>query len=89
MELKGRKYDPVPCTRDSAHMTFGPSDLTSMDSMCTGRVFGGTGIEPRPSGLESDTLTTGLPTALTILMGTNCHILPRGRYLRSDDAKLY
>ncbi|GFV08570.1 hypothetical protein TNCV_2892851 [Trichonephila clavipes] len=35
----GEKYSPVPCTRDSAHETFGPTDLTSTFSVCTGRVF--------------------------------------------------
>ncbi|GFT30205.1 hypothetical protein TNCV_3466721 [Trichonephila clavipes] len=32
--------------------------------MCTRRVFGGTGIEARPSGPESGALTTRLPTAV-------------------------
>ncbi|GFV97748.1 integrase catalytic domain-containing protein [Trichonephila clavipes] len=32
-----------PCTRDSAHKTFGLTDLTSMYSVCTRRVFGGIG----------------------------------------------
>ncbi|GFW75133.1 hypothetical protein TNCV_448381 [Trichonephila clavipes] len=31
----GGKYSPVPSTRDSAHKTFGPTDLTSTFSMCT------------------------------------------------------
>ncbi|GFV39948.1 hypothetical protein TNCV_435631 [Trichonephila clavipes] len=57
------KYSPVSCTRDSAHKTFRPTDLTSMYSVCTRMVFGG--IERRPSGLESDALTTRLPTAYT------------------------
>ncbi|GFU88537.1 uncharacterized protein TNCV_4442141 [Trichonephila clavipes] len=35
---RGGKY-PVPCTRDSAHKTFGPTDLTSTYSVCT-RKFG-------------------------------------------------
>ncbi|GFW20965.1 uncharacterized protein TNCV_1714721 [Trichonephila clavipes] len=39
----GGKYSPVLCTRDSAHKTFGPTDLTSTYSMCTRRVFGGIG----------------------------------------------
>ncbi|GFX47172.1 hypothetical protein TNCV_2747481 [Trichonephila clavipes] len=38
---RGGKYSPVPCTRDSAHKTFGPTDLTSTYSVCTWRVFGG------------------------------------------------
>ncbi|GFX27942.1 uncharacterized protein TNCV_3083631 [Trichonephila clavipes] len=43
-ETEGRgKYSPVPCTRDSAHKTFGPPDLTSTYSVCTRRVFGGIG----------------------------------------------
>ncbi|GFX99846.1 hypothetical protein TNCV_258831 [Trichonephila clavipes] len=44
----------------TAHKTFGPTDLTSTYSVRTRRVFGG--IEPRPSGLESDARTTRLPT---------------------------
>ncbi|GFY31470.1 uncharacterized protein TNCV_4990291 [Trichonephila clavipes] len=43
----------------TAHKTFGPTDLTSTYSVCTRRVFGG--IEPMPSGLESNALTTRLP----------------------------
>ncbi|GFY13379.1 hypothetical protein TNCV_2336431 [Trichonephila clavipes] len=35
--------------------------LTSMYSVCTMSAFGG--IEPRPSGLKFDALTTRLPTA--------------------------
>ncbi|GFY20070.1 hypothetical protein TNCV_2147631 [Trichonephila clavipes] len=60
---RGGKYSPVPCTRDSAHKTFGLTDLTSTYSVFTRRVFGASGIEPWPSGLESDALTTRLPTA--------------------------
>ncbi|GFV55097.1 hypothetical protein TNCV_2623181 [Trichonephila clavipes] len=59
----GGKFSPVPCTRDSAHKTFGPTDLKNTYSVCTRRVFGGTDIEPRPSGLESGAQTTRLPTA--------------------------
>ncbi|GFS91594.1 uncharacterized protein TNCV_1140011 [Trichonephila clavipes] len=44
----------------TAHKTFRPTDLMSTYSVCTLRVFGG--IETRPSGLESDSLTTRLPT---------------------------
>ncbi|GFU87409.1 hypothetical protein TNCV_2716941 [Trichonephila clavipes] len=40
MGLEGRE---VPCTRDSTHKTFGPTDLTSVYSVCTRRVFGGIG----------------------------------------------
>ncbi|GFX46522.1 hypothetical protein TNCV_4549611 [Trichonephila clavipes] len=46
-------FSPVPCIHNSAYKTFGPTDLTSTYSVCTRRVFGGTGIEPRPSGMES------------------------------------
>ncbi|GFT58592.1 hypothetical protein TNCV_1250561 [Trichonephila clavipes] len=63
-DWRGGKYSPVPCTRYSAHKTFGHTDLTSTYSVCTRRVFGGTDIEPRPSGLKSDALTTRLPTRL-------------------------
>ncbi|GFW54530.1 hypothetical protein TNCV_2232041 [Trichonephila clavipes] len=45
----------------TAHSTFGLADLTSAYSVCTLRVFGGSGIEPSPSGLESGALTTKLP----------------------------
>ncbi|GFX23615.1 RNase H domain-containing protein [Trichonephila clavipes] len=40
---------------------YGPTHLTSTYSECTRWVFGG--IEPRPSGLESDALTPKLPAA--------------------------
>ncbi|GFU95384.1 hypothetical protein TNCV_5015931 [Trichonephila clavipes] len=43
MELKGREIFSVLCTRDSAHKTFGPTDLTSTYSVCTRRVYGGIG----------------------------------------------
>ncbi|GFY25341.1 hypothetical protein TNCV_2484611 [Trichonephila clavipes] len=44
MELEGRKiYSPIPCTRDSAHKTFGPTDLTNTHSVRTRREFGGIG----------------------------------------------
>ncbi|GFX13182.1 hypothetical protein TNCV_2989461 [Trichonephila clavipes] len=39
----GGKHSPVPCTRDSAHKTFGPTDLTSTSSVCTQRLFGSIG----------------------------------------------
>ncbi|GFT70446.1 hypothetical protein TNCV_2658711 [Trichonephila clavipes] len=63
MELKGGKYSPVPCALDLAYKTFGPTDLTSTYSECTRRVFGASGIEPRPSDLESGALITRLLTA--------------------------
>ncbi|GFV80173.1 hypothetical protein TNCV_1477351 [Trichonephila clavipes] len=56
----GLEHHTVPCTRDSAHKTFGPTDLTNT------YLEGIWGIELRPSGLESDALTTRLPTALGI-----------------------
>ncbi|GFX62767.1 uncharacterized protein TNCV_3350931 [Trichonephila clavipes] len=48
----------------TAHKTFGPTDSMSMYSVCIWRVFGN--IKPRPSGLESDALTTRLPTTLLV-----------------------
>ncbi|GFW45697.1 hypothetical protein TNCV_3246341 [Trichonephila clavipes] len=59
-DWKGGKYSPGPYTRDSAHKTFGPTDLTSTYLVASG-------IEPRPSGLESDALTIRLPTARVVL----------------------
>ncbi|GFS81823.1 hypothetical protein TNCV_1544561 [Trichonephila clavipes] len=43
MELKGNYHSPVPCTRDSAHKTFEPTDLMSTYSLCTRGLFGGIG----------------------------------------------
>ncbi|GFS68736.1 transposable element Tcb1 transposase [Trichonephila clavipes] len=48
----------------TAHRTLGLTDLTTTYSVYTRRLFGGIGIEPRPSGLESDALTTRQPTTL-------------------------
>ncbi|GFW72982.1 hypothetical protein TNCV_831051 [Trichonephila clavipes] len=49
----GGKYSPVPWTRDSAHKTFEPTERARIPC-----VFGGdlvaSGIEPRPSSLESN-----------------------------------
>ncbi|GFX79211.1 hypothetical protein TNCV_4747951 [Trichonephila clavipes] len=42
-DWRGGNYSPIPCTRDSAHKTFGPTDLTSTYSVRTWRVFGGIG----------------------------------------------
>ncbi|GFX51661.1 hypothetical protein TNCV_5013641 [Trichonephila clavipes] len=39
----GGKYSSVPCTRDSAHKTFEPTDSMSTYAVCTRRVFGGIG----------------------------------------------
>ncbi|GFW13812.1 hypothetical protein TNCV_1670281 [Trichonephila clavipes] len=36
-------FSSPPCTRDSAHKTFGPTDLTSTYSVCSRRVNGGIG----------------------------------------------
>ncbi|GFX34494.1 hypothetical protein TNCV_3657321 [Trichonephila clavipes] len=49
-----------PCTRGSAHKAFGPTDLMKTYSVCTWKIF--VVIQPRTSGLESDALTTRLPT---------------------------
>ncbi|GFW06003.1 hypothetical protein TNCV_4477971 [Trichonephila clavipes] len=64
---RGGKYSPVPCTRDLAHKTFGPTDLTSTYSVCTRRVIGGIGHRTQAFRLESDALATGLPTVNTIV----------------------
>ncbi|GFX61472.1 hypothetical protein TNCV_823781 [Trichonephila clavipes] len=39
LDWRGGKYSPVPCTRDTAHKNFGPTDLTSKYSVCTRRVI--------------------------------------------------
>ncbi|GFW23183.1 hypothetical protein TNCV_3802831 [Trichonephila clavipes] len=44
---EGEGNIPVLCTRDSAHKTFGPTDLTSTYSVCTRSVFGGIGHRTR------------------------------------------
>ncbi|GFU91965.1 hypothetical protein TNCV_3765901 [Trichonephila clavipes] len=70
MELKWREvFSSSFCTRDSAHKTFRPTDLTSPYSMCTRRVFGVAGIEPRPSGPESGVLTISLYSLLSVSCG--------------------
>ncbi|GFY33567.1 hypothetical protein TNCV_4558811 [Trichonephila clavipes] len=50
MELKGSKKSPVHCTCDSAHKTFGSTDLTSEHVLrvCTRIVFGGIGHRTQP-----------------------------------------
>ncbi|GFX08637.1 uncharacterized protein TNCV_4171361 [Trichonephila clavipes] len=49
----------------TAHKTFGPTDLTSTYSLrVLGEYLVALGIDPKPSGLESDALTTRLSTAL-------------------------
>ncbi|GFX85939.1 odorant receptor [Trichonephila clavipes] len=66
MELKGGKYYLVPCARDSAHKTFRSTDLmtrTPCRDLMPGYLMA-SGIKPRPSGLESDALTTRLPTVM-------------------------
>ncbi|GFV18053.1 hypothetical protein TNCV_168571 [Trichonephila clavipes] len=63
MELKGREIFSSSLHCDSAHTTFGSIDLTSTYSACTRGYLVASGIETRPSGLESDALTTRLPTA--------------------------
>ncbi|GFV52978.1 hypothetical protein TNCV_2876441 [Trichonephila clavipes] len=66
-ELKERgKYSPAPVvSAATAYKTFKLTDLRSTHSVCTRRIF--SGIEPRPSDLESDALTTRQPTALNSL----------------------
>ncbi|GFV98269.1 down syndrome cell adhesion molecule homolog [Trichonephila clavipes] len=48
-DWRGGKYSPVPCTHDSAHKAFGPTDFTSTFSVCTRRAFGS--IRKRNPGL--------------------------------------
>ncbi|GFU70582.1 hypothetical protein TNCV_2971421 [Trichonephila clavipes] len=61
MSWRGGKYSPAPmASAATTHNIFGPTDLTSTYSVCTRGLFGGTGIKPRPSGLESYALTTRL-----------------------------
>ncbi|GFW72390.1 hypothetical protein TNCV_704271 [Trichonephila clavipes] len=56
---------PAPLLSDvTTHKTFGHTDLMSTCSVCSRRVFGASGIEPKPSGQKSDVLTPRLPTAL-------------------------
>ncbi|GFY33400.1 hypothetical protein TNCV_1898521 [Trichonephila clavipes] len=63
MELKGSKKSPVHCTCDSAHETFGSTDLTSerVLRVCTWIVFGGIGHRTQP--FRSAVRSTRLPTA--------------------------
>ncbi|GFT85732.1 hypothetical protein TNCV_4026811 [Trichonephila clavipes] len=57
-------YPPDPVVfAVTAHKPFEPTDLTSTYCVCNRKVFGGTGIKPRHSDLESDALTTRIPTA--------------------------
>ncbi|GFU91830.1 uncharacterized protein TNCV_3192171 [Trichonephila clavipes] len=50
----------------TTHVTFGPTNLTRANSVCTRRIFGGIGHRTRAlrSELEFDALTTRLPTTL-------------------------
>ncbi|GFT50618.1 hypothetical protein TNCV_552031 [Trichonephila clavipes] len=66
MELKAGKSSPLYSL--FSPQDFGLTDLTSTYSVCTRRVFGG--IERRPSVLETDALTTRLPTALHLTYPT-------------------
>ncbi|GFT76590.1 uncharacterized protein TNCV_3678271 [Trichonephila clavipes] len=47
----------------TAHKTFGPADFPSTTPCVLGGYLVASGIEPRPSGLESDALTTRLHAA--------------------------
>ncbi|GFX76547.1 hypothetical protein TNCV_3162651 [Trichonephila clavipes] len=57
----------------TSHKTFGPTELTGTYFLWTRKVFGG--IEPRPSGLESNALTTRLPTTLFLDLKTDLLII--------------
>ncbi|GFV23509.1 hypothetical protein TNCV_4782201 [Trichonephila clavipes] len=68
------KYSPVPCIRDSAHKTFGPTDLTNTYSVCTRRVFGDIGhrIQAfRPGVRRSKPLGYPRPNCLYEYLPTN------------------
>ncbi|GFU27722.1 hypothetical protein TNCV_516121 [Trichonephila clavipes] len=61
---RGGEYSPVPCTRDSAHKIFGPTDLTRARTPCAlGEYLVASSIDPKPSSLEFGALTTRLLTA--------------------------
>ncbi|GFX26220.1 hypothetical protein TNCV_948201 [Trichonephila clavipes] len=63
-DWRGGKYFPFTCTRDSAHETFGPTDLTNRYSVCIQRVFAGIGNRTQAFRSGVRCLTTRLPTAL-------------------------
>ncbi|GFW25633.1 uncharacterized protein TNCV_1308941 [Trichonephila clavipes] len=58
--IEGREIFSSPLHSGFSPQYFGPTDLTGTYSVCTRRVYGDTGIKPRPSGLESYALTTVL-----------------------------
>ncbi|GFT18953.1 transposable element Tcb1 transposase [Trichonephila clavipes] len=64
MELKGREIFSSPCARDSARKTSDPLIYRARTPCALGGYLVASDIEPRPSGLESDALTTRLPTVL-------------------------
>ncbi|GFV23979.1 hypothetical protein TNCV_758561 [Trichonephila clavipes] len=59
----GGEYSPVPCTRDSAHKIFGPTDLTSTYSVLLGGYFCGIGHQIQAFRSGFDTPATRLPMA--------------------------
>ncbi|GFV96949.1 uncharacterized protein TNCV_4351621 [Trichonephila clavipes] len=87
---------PVPVVSAATTLkTFGLTDFSSTYSMYAQRAFGG--IEPRRSGLESDTLTTRLPMDHEIISASSSSVNPtplahadnqREGYLRGCPHKL-
>ncbi|GFS53908.1 hypothetical protein TNCV_3761421 [Trichonephila clavipes] len=63
MKLKGREIFSNLCARDSSHKTLDPLIYRARTPCVLGEYLVASSIEPRPSGLESDALTTRLPTA--------------------------
>ncbi|GFU04316.1 hypothetical protein TNCV_864161 [Trichonephila clavipes] len=80
LNWRGGKYSPSPALVVSAvttHKTFRPTYFSSTYSVCTRKVYlVASDIEPKPSGLGSDALTTRLPTAGRPRFDALCHQIP-------------
>ncbi|GFT33594.1 uncharacterized protein TNCV_4381771 [Trichonephila clavipes] len=63
----------------TAHKTFGPTDIRARTPCILGGYLVASGIEPRPSGLEYDALTTRLPTVLLIKVYELTHHLEESK----------
>ncbi|GFU69409.1 hypothetical protein TNCV_3887271 [Trichonephila clavipes] len=60
----GGKYSPVPCACDSAHKTFGPTDLTSTFSVCTRGYLVASGIQALRSGIRCPNHSPGVSNVI-------------------------
>ncbi|GFV73733.1 hypothetical protein TNCV_3374311 [Trichonephila clavipes] len=69
-EISKNESDVFPAL---AHKTSEPIDLTSTYSVCTRRVFGGTGIKSRPSGSEFGALTTSVTRSAVLTSFTELY----------------